>query len=192
MFEYEKKFLLKRDEFLCLKCNPYCQGKPERQVNFYFDTDDFDYDEKGITCRIREKNGKHKATIKNHRIGKDGCSEEKTCDAEDENDAVLFKDMGVSFRGTLTTDRVTAVPAEGVKIMLDHSTYLETEDFELEVEYDPDSEYKVREVMNILACHLNISTKELEARQFSEGVCIPANKSHRFFSRLRELKEIRR
>lgn len=192
MLEYEKKFLLKRDEFVCLKCNPYCRGKTVRQVNFYFDTDEFDYDHKGITCRIREKNGKYEATVKNHRTGDGDCSEEKTCDAENEKDAALFEDMGVSFQGTLITDRVTAAPVDGVKIMLDHSTYLETEDFELEIEYDPHRECEALEILSILARHLNISPKDLEARQFCEGVCVPANKSHRFFSHLRELKEIRR
>ena len=61
MLEYEKKVMLTKDEYAVLSAQ--CRGmRVETQTNYYFDTDDFCMNRKGITCRIRAKNGKYKTT----------------------------------------------------------------------------------------------------------------------------------
>ncbi|MBQ7335743.1 MAG: hypothetical protein IJW92_04665 [Clostridia bacterium] len=52
MIEFEKKILLTKEEYDCLFAH-FGQEKPRvKQVNYYFDTDDFLMNRKNITCRI--------------------------------------------------------------------------------------------------------------------------------------------
>ncbi|MBE6799017.1 MAG: CYTH domain-containing protein [Ruminococcaceae bacterium] len=192
MLEYEKKFLLQRSEYECLKNHKFCKGNAVRQINYYYDTEDFDYDYKGITCRIREKNGQFVATVKEHKTGGSDCSIERSRFVNNEADTVLFRGMGVTFQGKLVTDRIVTEPVNGVKVMLDHNIYLETEDFELEIEYEPDKEHEATEVEGILARHLGFDPKTHGIGFLWDKIGRVSNKSHRFFSHYRELKAIRR
>ena len=78
MMEFEKKKLLTKEEYDRLLC---CVDKPIEafwQKNTYFDTDDLKLNSLGITCRIREKDGVYKATIKEHQAESEDCSIENT------------------------------------------------------------------------------------------------------------------
>lgn len=63
--EYEKKMLLTKAEYAAL-AERYRGMPTESQTNRYFDTEDFDMNRRGITCRIRAKNGAYRTTVKNH------------------------------------------------------------------------------------------------------------------------------
>ena len=70
MTELEKKLLLTEDEYDYLMEHliyesPLIQMPITTQINYYFDTDDFSMNHQNITCRIRLKDGKYKATMKN-------------------------------------------------------------------------------------------------------------------------------
>ena len=54
MKEFERKMLLSKDEYDILMKYLEKSGSTTRQVNYYFDTDDFLMNKKGVTCRIRE------------------------------------------------------------------------------------------------------------------------------------------
>ena len=65
MLKHEKKALLTKEEYDVMMAS--CKGMAvEFQTNYYFDTDDMYMNRKGITCRIRAKNGTYKTTIKKH------------------------------------------------------------------------------------------------------------------------------
>lgn len=64
MLEYEKKVLLTEAEYTCLKKLANDPSLTATQINHYFDTDDFAMNQKGITCRVRLKNGMYQPTIK--------------------------------------------------------------------------------------------------------------------------------
>ena len=63
MIEREIKAMLTEGEYITL-ARFKCQHKAVNlQTNYYFDTDDLSMNEKGITCRIRHKNGRYKAVF---------------------------------------------------------------------------------------------------------------------------------
>lgn len=135
MIEHEKKLLLEKEEYEML-LDIFCENvSPTRQVNYYFDTDDFYMNSKGITCRIRYKNGEYKAVMKTHRKAYDECSLETTMKIRRglrEND---FTDMGLSLQGCLITERVVMLKTDFHNVVLDKNTYLGYIDYELEIEY---------------------------------------------------------
>ena len=58
VLEYEKKIMLTADEYFSILLL-VCRDVPvQTQTNYYFDNDDLSMNKKGITCRIRPKDGK--------------------------------------------------------------------------------------------------------------------------------------
>ena len=113
MIEYEKKIKLTEDEYCCLMRYIGNRLPAVRQVNHYFDTDDFSMNQKGITCRIREKNGFLKATYKDHMQGENFCSKEISYSVGNglaDND---FIDMGLQYQGYLETYRTSVASGYG-------------------------------------------------------------------------------
>lgn len=101
MLEFEKKVLLTQREYDFLLYRKQ-EAPPGRiQINHYYDTDDFEWNRLGITCRIRERKGKFEATIKAHRSGAGECSVETSRRAENERDGSLFDAMGSPASGKL-------------------------------------------------------------------------------------------
>ena len=136
MIEFEIKAMLSASEFVFLKTKRFHMGKVSLQKNYYYDTDSFELDKQGITCRIREKDGSFTATIKDHQSH--GCSIETSRPAKDAQDASFFEGMGLSEQGKLTTIRTTCKTCDGFVAALDENRYLGTADYELEYEYNPD------------------------------------------------------
>jgi uncharacterized protein YjbK len=119
------------------------------QENHYFDTATFALKAKGSALRIREKNGQYVVTLKqpaevglleSHQI----ISKEQAQSIiageffinEDISD--LIKQMGVmpeelTYFGSLRTKRIEVIYKNGT-LVLDHSFYLDMEDYELEYE----------------------------------------------------------
>ena len=65
MTELEKKLLLLKEEYNYLFRIFGDSKNIKKQINYYFDTDDFSMNKQNVTCRIRLKDGKYKGTIKN-------------------------------------------------------------------------------------------------------------------------------
>ena len=137
MLEYEKKFVLSQTEYEVLR-NTFNGYNTKTQVNYYYDTEDFFYNQKGITYRIREKDGEYEATVKTH--FSNNYSEEKTVTVKNAFDTSAFTGTNVLLHGCLQTDRKEIIMPNGMCIALDKNTYLDTVDYELEVEYVPQSE----------------------------------------------------
>ena len=64
MIETEKKIILTYEEYLAVIMKMCKYAEPVIQTNYYFDTENLTMNRKGITCRIRFKNGKYTAEIK--------------------------------------------------------------------------------------------------------------------------------
>ena len=140
MLEYEKKISLSENEYLRIF---HLIGKTKtnyRQVNYYFDSNDFKMNSQGITCRIREKDGKYKATIKAHKQTNRECSIEKTREVLNQYDDSLFSGMHLELQGKLTTERTILFSDGRCEVVLDKNTYLGITDYEMEVEYLPEYE----------------------------------------------------
>ena len=84
--EMERKYLLDAREYFALKKAFAEKSEVILQKNYYYDTKDFEFGKRGITCRIREKCGKFVATVKTHSGRGDGISYEHSCAVRDEYD----------------------------------------------------------------------------------------------------------
>ncbi|MCM3124830.1 MULTISPECIES: CYTH domain-containing protein [unclassified Mesobacillus] len=154
--EIEFKNMLTEKEFHYL--SNYFKLEPDqfkKQINHYFDTPSFTLKDKGSALRIREKGNEFELTLKQpakqglletNQILTEGQANEalktgKSPDGE-VKDAVsdLISNMNeLQYFGSLTTVRAEVEYKEGI-LVLDHSYYLNTEDFELEYEVTDESE----------------------------------------------------
>lgn len=135
MMELEKKLLLTKEEYDRLL---RCVNRPVEafwQKNTYYDTDDLKLNRLGITCRIREKDGVYKATIKAHQSKNVDCSIENSVYVKNQYDDVLFKNMGVKYQGEMKTYRTVLFRDNDIEVVLDKNCYLGWVDYELEIEY---------------------------------------------------------
>lgn len=167
MVEFEKKCILTKMEYEKL-CSVYSKCKEYTQINYYYDTDDGAYNKKGITCRIRKKGNRYKATIKNHNIDKSFCSVEKSVSAKDKFDDKLFKDLGVTLQGDLTTERKEIDTGYGVTIFLDKNTYIGTIDYELEIEFPANKESLCNDTLSSIAMNLGPKVELVPVNKFSK------------------------
>ena len=183
MIEHEKKIRLTEEEYHYLmryigNCLPTV-----RQVNHYFDTDDFSMNQKGVTCRIREKNGVLKATYKDHRQGKAFCSKEISCCVSNgltDND---FTDMGLQYQGCLETYRTVILKQSFCTMVLDRNEYFGMTDYELEAEYTEGYEDRVTDCIRELFEFLGFIEKSDGFAPINVRIAQSKSKSERFFER---------
>lgn len=190
MREYEKKLFLTADEFLKI-LNSFPTSTKTVQTNFYYDTDDFDMNSRGITCRIRKKDGRYTATVKMHGADSAECSVETSRAATDEFDDRLFADKHVELRGILNTERYYLVSGEGLEAVLDRNTYLGCVDYELEVEYSPDKKKTADRFMRQIIEHLERDHARNYVPRYDIRMRYTKSKSARFFERLKKIQQKR-
>jgi uncharacterized protein YjbK len=147
--------MLTQEEFQLLTIHFKIEPKQfKKQINHYFDTNSFTLKEKGSALRIREKESWFEMTLK--QPAQQGLLETNQIltpiQAEEAlstgklpdgvvKDAVskLIKDTeSLLYFGSLTTVRAEIEYKEGL-LVLDHSYYLNTEDYELEYEVTNES-----------------------------------------------------
>ena len=125
------------------------------QINHYFDTPSFSLKENGSALRIREKGNEFEMTLKQPAV--QGLLETNQLLSGDQakkilksgkilegqvKDAIskMIQDVdSLLYFGSLTTERAEFDYKEGL-LVLDHSYYLNTEDFELEYEVTDEAE----------------------------------------------------
>ena len=182
MLEYEKKIMLKSEEYHAI-IMMYKHAPIEVQRNYYFDTYDLSMNRKGITCRIREKDGKYKATIKSHDTEHPDCNIEESFAEKTEYDPLIFNAFGLEQQGELVTKRMLAKEDSFYKIYLDRNTYLGYTDFELEIEYCKEGEDKVNKLLEGIAKELVVLRVLTDKDEFLERIGKGKFKSQRFFER---------
>lgn len=187
MLEYEMKVLLSYDEYSILS-ETFQKITPNvTQTNYYYDTNDFKLNELGITCRIREKNGKYEATIKDHSFAPNKCSIEHSKTVCSQYDDSLFKNMDTRLHGKLVTERVTIYSNNKSEIVLDKNTYLGVSDYELEIEYSPEQEEYAKHLLRYIARILCCYHCQTDSDEFYNRTNISKSKSERFFERKKML-----
>ena len=179
--EIEYKVLLTKTQYERLAKNlPFPAAMT--QVNYYFETDQFDLKRNGSALRIRKKNGNYVLTLKEPH--EEGILEthDKLTKAEffqwiDGNpvakphtmEQLQKKEIEIeqlNYYGSLTTERKTFTE-QNIAYFLDKSYYLEQTDYELEIEA-PTQKQALNAFLNILETY-NIEQKE------------PITKNERFF-----------
>lgn len=189
MLEFEKKIMLRPKEYKFLINHFSNISDINVQNNYYYDTDMYDMNELGITCRIREKNGKYISTIKAHQPDYKDCSIEISKTVKGLDDKSLFEGLDLKYQGRLRTTRHKIKTLPGVEIAIDRNTYLGKVDYELEIEYKVGEEKKafvqLDIIGDILAEHDFVgSSYQIRKRTDS---CI--SKGERFFIRKNKLKK---
>jgi uncharacterized protein YjbK len=154
--EIEFKNMLTSEEFLQLKLHfNIDQNKFKKQVNHYFDTPSFSLKSLNSALRIREKGTQFEMTLK--QPAKQGLLETnqllsveqaenmlnsgKIVDGEvKEIITKMIEDADtLQYFGSLTTNRAEFNYKDGL-LVLDHSDYLNTEDYEIEYEVPDEAE----------------------------------------------------
>lgn len=174
--EIEFKNLITEKEFIRLKS--YLNFKSEHfknQVNHYFDTSKFGLKEQGSALRVRKKNNHYELTLK--QPAQTGLLETNQTISEPQAKSIiktgtippgpvqkalstLITDLDtLHYFGSLTTNRAEK-EYEGGLIVLDHSLYLSTEDFE--IEYEVTDEKTGYEVFKNLLEQMNIPSRKTD------------------------------
>ncbi|MDQ0268719.1 CYTH domain-containing protein [Cytobacillus purgationiresistens] len=148
--EIEFKNILHKEDFINLM-NYFSFSEEDffSQENFYFDTPTFSLKNLGCALRVREKEGSYELTLKQpHAEGlletNEPISKKEVNDLfqghplKNEMITRIIEEQGINtadiqYFGSLKTRRAEIPYKEGL-IVLDHSMYLNTEDFELEYE----------------------------------------------------------
>lgn len=187
MLKFQKKIMLTAEEYLSVVML-MCKYVPMQcQTNYYFDDDGFSMNKKGITCRVSVKDGKYKATVKNHNTEHLDCSTEVHLIEKEEFNPEIFNVFGLVQQGELVTERFVIQKDSTCEMALDRNIYLGHTDFELEVEYRKGSERRAQTLIeNIAECLVATGQltgiEELAARVGQGG-----SKSQRFFERLKKM-----
>lgn len=157
MLERELKILLNADQYakICAFIDKQYQGQYARnkQVNYYYDTEDGYYNQKGVTIRVRRKNGTLKGTIKTHLVQVDNCSEEMSFDVDRVPMALYYEEHYLKLRGKLVTNRISVkLNQDNLLLCLDENLYLGYTDYELEIEYQDIDGASVNDFVKKLEC----------------------------------------
>lgn len=185
MLEYEKKIMLTKDEYLAIFML-MCNNVPiQTQTNYYFDDDDLSMNKKGVTCRIRAKDGKYKATVKNHNVEHLDCSVEVDLVEKSTFDPLIFNAFGLCYKGELVTNRVIIYKDSTCEMVLDRNIYLGYMDFELEVEYCKESEDRAKTLIENIGKCLVAAEQLTRIDELISRVGKESSKSQRFFERLK-------
>lgn len=157
------------------------------QENFYFDTPDFALKNLGSALRIRKKDKTYEMTLKQPAdIGL--LETNQTINADDTSAALdnsglpygkvqqCIEEKNIPFSklkylGSLKTNRVEFEYMNGL-LVLDHSTYLNTEDYE--VEYEVKDYQEGQEIFRTFLSQFNIPERKTK------------NKIHRLYSQLKK------
>lgn len=154
--EIEFKNMLTSEEFLQLKLHfNIDQNKFKKQVNHYFDTPSFSLKSLNSALRIREKGTQFEMTLK--QPAKQGLLETNQLLSSEQAENMLNSGKIVDgevkeiitkmiedadtlqYFGSLTTNRAEFNYKDGL-LVLDHSDYLNTEDYEIEYEVPDEAE----------------------------------------------------
>lgn len=189
MLEYEKKIMLTEDEYYSIILSMRKHITIQTQINYYFDNDDLSMNEKGITCRIRSKNGTYKATVKKHNAEHSDCSIEVDLVEKTDFDPKIFNVLGLHHQGKLVTERIVMHKDSACEMVLDRNVYLGHTDFELEVEYCKESEARAETLIKNVAECLIKNKHFTGIDEFTARVGQGNSKSQRFFECLKNQKQ---
>lgn len=104
------------------------------QINFYYDTENLDFQSQGITVRVRQKENGLKLQIKKKNYYGMNKNLETETDIQRIPNTLTVEGREVNLKGQLITDRTRYVLDNGVKIDFDVNFYCGIVDYEVEAE----------------------------------------------------------
>ncbi len=193
MKENEFKGVVRKDELSFIESylltSDKIKDRFEVQTNYYYDTENFDLDKTGMTCRVREKNGKLSGTFKIHGKNSPGENLEINLNIKELSETINIQSHVLSLMGSLRTERKILTLEEGLSVMLDLNTYLGEEDAEIEIEFTPEKKDKacalLKEIDEQLLQYCMMCGYDMSdiMKPFSPS------KSERFMKKKRKMKE---
>jgi uncharacterized protein YjbK len=182
MDEFECKRLLSKDEFDAIS---YCFASEMTkglQINYYYDTPDMMFNQRGITVRIRQKDDTLTETVKKHQTGTNIFQSSEDCFTVCNLPIVMkYDNAELSLMGQVVTERFVKTFENSLMLMLDKNYYLGHVDYELELEFPENAQIEaVKLVKKIEDMFCDIDELNIQAKRTS--------KSERFFTRLNQIK----
>ncbi len=150
--EIEFKTVIQKEKYEHLLRLFHLENNIFKQVNHYFDTDQFDLNQKQIVLRIRQK-GEYRFKVTLKCQGHESASESHIVITKDQAEDMIkngfstkdyFEELDyfVSFRASIENYRVST-PYENGILFLDRCLYCGVEDYEIEYEVNNYDEGKV-------------------------------------------------
>lgn len=175
MAKFKKRILLTEKEYQKLVKQFSDTAKKTIEKRHYYDTADYELSDSGIICQITEINNSFVASIKTRTSNKEI---EKVKSVYSEKDNSLFYKFHALYQGVLVTNRITLFVNNDYMVAIDKNEFLETVDYELEINYYDLNEISIKPPLTLLANALQLDYEDLFLRgNFSK------NKSSRFFER---------
>jgi len=128
------------------------------QINYYYDTPDWELDRLGITLRVRHKEDSLSVELKRKIESERHLNvSQELSDKIDKLPLVLKADQlswrdipggydEFALQGSLVTERVSCAIKDGLRIDLDKNFYLGIVDYEVEIEYESNLEKEASEL----------------------------------------------
>jgi uncharacterized protein YjbK len=176
--EIEFKSAITEEKYLELLKQFDLENNIFKQINYYFDTDDYTFNQKQIVLRIRQKgDSRFKVTLKSQ--SDEGAYENHVFLQKDQaldmiengfNTGDFFEDMNefVTYKVNLENFRVST-PYEGGTLFLDRCDYCNVTDYEIEYEASHYDEGK-KIFENFLKAH-NIEIKPTKRKSERAFTC---------------------
>lgn len=141
MKEFEFKYFVSKDIFYELinkikNKYPDSTSKNKLQINYYYDTENYDLHKQGVTCRIRLSEDKIIGQYKEHYLNGSHCSKETDFQVNELPRTIMRGEQRLIFQGELVTTRMSFSITPYVKIECDVNFYLGNCDYEIEIEYE--------------------------------------------------------
>ncbi len=157
MIEQEYKELLTKEQFHEL-LKEFSPDNSVVQTNHYFADSEGVLSERKTTVRVREIGSKYKLQVKMPISEEKGLHVKKEYEEKIPQLPEMFEGERISkiikhevgdchLLGSLTTERHKYQWDKDTEICLDKSSYLDTEDYEIEVEYSGDFDNKLKDVL---------------------------------------------
>lgn len=145
------KVMLTDKEYNTLVTRMCKYSTPIIQTNYYFDNEDLSMNKKGVTCRIRFKDGIYTATLKYHDVVNHEHSKEHDLYESKMFDPDVFYALGLYCHGVLVTERLILHKSPHIEIVLDRNICFGKIDYELEIEYADEYREKAIEYLSNIA-----------------------------------------
>lgn len=117
------------------------------QINYYYDTEDFRFQNKGVTIRIRQKENGLMLQIKKKNYYGEHKNYEEAHTVTNITDKLSFDNEEVYLKGHLVTDRTRHILFDGTTVDLDINYYCGVVDYELEIELPEKYDNRILEMM---------------------------------------------
>ena len=183
MITFKKKLLLTEQEYKELLRHSFFRRTAVVHKNYYYDSEDEKWSQKGIICRIREENGIFVAMIEKQHSLWSNSDVENTRLLTDRGDDSFFTNRGLICQGCVTTERITHHYNHGVQLRLDKNSYLSTVDYVLEITYTEETSKEAGQILRELENRIISVGTAADRTALRQRMTATQGKARRFFDK---------